>query len=70
VEQRDASQTPESQPAPAQPVETKATGSQHADARPDDPQASEPRPRSWLERMKLYAFRTTLGRTRREKADV
>ncbi len=68
MEQRDASQTPES--TQSQPLETQPTGSQSSAARLDDPDASEPRPRSLLERMKLVAFRTTLGRTRGGKADV
>lgn len=35
-----------------------------------DPQGSDPKPRSLYQRMKLYFFRTTLGRTRRDKSDV
>lgn len=35
-----------------------------------DPQESEPKPRSLYARMKLFFFRTTLGRTRRDKSDI
>lgn len=35
-----------------------------------DPQASEPEPRSLFQRFKLFAFRTTLGRTRSDKNEV
>ncbi len=35
-----------------------------------DPQESDPKPRSLLARVKLFFFRTTLGRTRRDKSDV
>lgn len=68
MEQRDAAQTPEStqsQPAETQPMRPKSSA-----ARPDDADASEPRPRSLLARLKLFAYRTTLGRTRQGKSDV
>jgi len=35
-----------------------------------DPQESDPKPRSLYKRMKLFFFRTTLGRTRRDKSDI
>ena len=68
MEQRDASQTPES--TQSQPVDTPPVGPQSSAARPDDADASEPRPRSLLARLKLFAYRTTLGRTRQGKSDV
>jgi len=37
---------------------------------PVDPQASEPKPKSLLARIRLFFFRTTLGRTRRDKNEV
>jgi len=37
---------------------------------PIDPQQSEPKPKSLIARIRLFFYRTTLGRTRRDKNEV
>lgn len=53
-------QEPGQQPVDAQPV----------DLQPVDPQQSDPKPRSLVARIRLFFFRTTLGRTRKDKNEV
>lgn len=54
-------------PTHADPPEPTADPGQ--DQGPIDPHESEP-PRSLLARIRLFFFRTTLGRTRKDKKDV
>jgi len=49
------------QPSPQTPIDPRT---------PIDPQQSERRPRSLMARIRLFVYRTTLGRTRQDKNEV
>jgi hypothetical protein len=63
------------QPASQPPVDPQepdrpAVDAQPVDSQPVDPHQSDPKPRSLVARIRLFFFRTTLGRTRKDKNEV